>query len=263
LETLSKVPEDYLNFQESVLSKKERELLSISLRDSMSVRYFIQEIYDMDLPEQIGYMYIKNSSSRKYLNKLILDETLAIEYRIYALLRLTSIESNPFSAIYIIENLRSRLHAKKDPEAIIAKEIEEALRNGAEKILNDNSRKLSTGDNYLDSLEAEMLFTAAAVSLHEKYPDASLTGFLKQLKHTFVRDGNTEFIVSYSGSDESEYVRIAMSGSNEQYINSIIDFVESIYKRNNGDEIKETGREGSFKSIAKGHLALISIQRRQ
>jgi hypothetical protein len=50
---------------------------------------------------------------------------------------------------------------------------------------------------------------------------------------------NIEFVVKYSDSDESEYVRIAMT-DNKQYIDVIKDFVESIYKKNSHDKTVET-----------------------
>ena len=247
LETIGDVPEDYLNFKENVLSEKQKKLLLIALKNYFSDHYFIQNIYDMGLPEQIGYMYIRKSMNKKRLyEKLVMNETLAVEYRLYALLRSSSIESNPFGIAYSIKH-----------EFDIAKNTESSLREGADAILNNAlKRELSTGDNYLDSLEAEMLFTAAAVSLHEKYPDVNLVEFLGQLKYTFVRDSNTEFIVKYTESDDSEYVRIAM---NQDYINSIKDFVESLYKINKGDKTEIKNK--NIKTVAKGPLALIRIVR--
>jgi len=104
-----------------------------------------------------------------------------------------------------------------------------------------------------------MLFTAAAVSLYEKYPDVDLVKFLKQLKYTFARDNNAEFIVEYTKRDKleiskSEYKRIAM---NENYIDSIKDFVENIYKRNKGDKTEIENK--NIKTVAKGPLTLIKI----
>jgi len=143
---------------------------------------------------------------------------------------------------------------------IITEDNENALRVGAEKILNNNFRKLSTGDNYLDSLEAEMLFTAAAVLLHEKYLEVDLVEFLKQLKFTFVRDGNTEFIVQYTGDSEAEHVRILMK-NNEIYIKAIKDFVDSIYERNRDGIPAGQGR--MFTSVSKGPMRLITVVKRR
>jgi hypothetical protein len=71
-----------------------------------------------------------------------------------------------------------------------------------------------------------------------------------------VRDNRTEFIVKYSGSNESEYVSIAMDDKKE-YIDSIKDFVESVYKKNIGE--KTDRNDAKFKPVAKGPSALITI----
>jgi hypothetical protein len=71
-----------------------------------------------------------------------------------------------------------------------------------------------------------------------------------------VRDNRTEFIVKYSGSDESEYVTIAMDDKKE-YIDSIKDFVESVYKKNIGE--KTDRNDAKFKPVAKGRSSLIKI----
>lgn len=266
LETLNDVPDDEPGFNRSrnILSEKQKHLLEISFRDAMTTRYFIQELYDMDIPEQIGYMYIKASVDRDYLYKrLLLHEKLAVEYKLYTLLRLAVMEANPFSVIYDIERLLSLIKkrsGKAYPETVVTEEIENTLRDGAEKMLPVKlHRKISTGDNYLDSLGAEMLFAAEAVIVHVKYPETDLIDFLKQLKFTFVTNKHTEYIVQYNGDCESEHVRIAMDNDKE-YIDSIRDFVESIYRRNTGDGAD--GSSAKFKSVAKGHSALIKVMRK-
>ena len=248
-----------LEFFNSAFELELRQTLNkkgIALKDTTNMNYLLEkDMKSLGIPKQVGYMYIKNIKNKNSLHKLF-SGSFQAEYRLHALLRLSTIERNPFSLEAALVRIIESQGRLSEDKIVIPKKTENELSKESVKILDEASKnKLSTGDNYLDSLEAEMLFTAAAVSLHEKYPEVDLVEFLKQLKFTFVRDGNTEFIVQYTGSDESEYVRIAMD-NNENYINSIKNFVESIYKRNR-DGKTDGGQDGSFKSVAKGPSQLI------
>ena len=253
LETDTEIQDDYYEtVSRKILSEEKLDLLKISLRNSWSDEYFIQDIYDMGLPTQIGYMKIKTRSDQFFYERLLQNTTLAIEYRVYALLLMASFERNPFSKYAVIERLLDLL----DSERVITENLENTLRDDIKKMLNNTRRlKLSTGDNHFNSMETEMLFTAMAVLLHEKYPDVNLIDFLKQLKFTFVNDNNTEFIILYSGSDEAEYIRIPF-GDKEEYINSIKNFVESIYKQNKGEVAV---KDKKIETVSRGYLKMIKL----
>jgi hypothetical protein len=260
IETVSSVPRVYLK---QVLTEAQFEKLVSLEKNSFDIQYFISDLKEMDIPKEIGYLYVLATENINLLRSIFLNVRLPLEYRLYALHRLSVREDNPYSIKHRINKFYSRVeeqNLERDSETLMGENIKLALVSAiSESGVLDNKDDFSTGYNYLDSLEAEMLFTAAAVSLHEKYPNVNLIEFLKQLKYTFVSDGNAEFIVRYIGNGEAEYFRIAM-GSNKKYVASIKDFVESIYKKNTGDETD--GQIWRFKPIAKGHLALIKIVKR-
>ncbi|MDR1406667.1 MAG: hypothetical protein LBJ23_01300, partial [Tannerella sp.] len=230
--------ESFNSVEESDLSRSlnEEQLrrMVIVLKAVSNINYLFEDIQTFEIPKQIGYMYIKAIKSKDVLES-ILSGNIPVEYRLYALLRMSTVEENPFSIeAYLTRLIESRSGIKED-KITISKEIESKLYEESTKVLDyyASINKFSNKDNYLDSLEAEMLFTAAAVSLHGKYPDINLADFLKQLQYTFVRDANTEYIVNYAGSSESELFRISMKDG-EEYVKSINDLVENIYKRNTG-----------------------------
>ena len=97
--------------------------LLVILRNGMNDHSRIQKIYDMDFPAQIGYMYIKKSTNRKHVKALMLNEALAVEYRVYALLSLASIEDNPFSPLRKLQDFFSSFLDEKDLKAIIKKKM--------------------------------------------------------------------------------------------------------------------------------------------
>jgi hypothetical protein len=253
-------PDAYLR---QTLDEQQQYLLNIALKRASSINFLLEYIFSFkNVPDQIGYIYMKtfSKSGKDVLLEILLDDRLASKYRLYALLRLSTAENNPFSIGASFLRFVESQGSFEEEKTEIPKEIEDLLfKESAEILDNASKNKFLTGNSYFDSLEAEMLFTAAAVQLHEKYPDVDLGEFLKQLKYTFVRNGNTEFVVQYTGSDESEYLKIAM-GDNKEYIESLKDFVESIYKRNRGEENK--GKNKNIQSVAKGRLALIKIVKR-
>ncbi|MDR1602931.1 MAG: hypothetical protein LBS42_10965 [Tannerella sp.] len=236
------------------LDAGQMQKMTIALKAASKITYLFEDIQRFRISKQIGYMYIKTIKNKNVLQNILSGKILA-EYRLHALLRLSTMEESPFSVNARLTRLIKIRVGFKEEKIAISKDIESELYKESVKILDNASKnKLSTGDIYFDALEAEMLFTAAAVLLHEKYPDVDIVEFLSQLKFTFVRDGSTEFIVNYSGSDESEHVRIAMD-NNKGYIDSIKDFVESVYKRNMG--VKTDVNNAKFKTVAKGRSALI------
>ena len=251
IETSKSINLDYYSLN---LHPEELELVKTFLVNSASAGEFFEEIGKFRF-FNIGYSYIRSlNNNKKALYRLAQNTDLATEFRLYLLLKIYSHNANLFDFEYNLSSLKSKLNKDKAVGEFISQEFEEEIRSSTEKILNDASNdKLSTGDNYLDSLEAEMLFAAAAVALHEQYADFNLADFLKQLKYTFVRDGNTEYIVNYAGSSESELFRIPMA-SGEEYINSIRDLVDNLYKKAKGIKYDFGGK---IKSDAKGVLSAI------
>jgi hypothetical protein len=243
-----------------ILNPEQLRKMEIILEDLSNINYLFEDIHSCNIPKQIGYMHIKNIKSKNLLQD-ILSGNIPAEHRLYALLRLSTVEESPFSLAATWSRFLEGFGRLEEKKITISKDIESELYKESLKILDDASRnEFFIGDRYIDSLEVEMLFTAAAVMLHEKYPNIDIVDFLSQLKFTFVKEDNsTEFIVKYSGSDESEYVQIAM-GDKKEYIDSIKDFVESIYKRNTGGETDVNNAK--FKSVAKGRPALIKTMRR-
>ncbi|MDR2191442.1 MAG: hypothetical protein LBO62_00975, partial [Endomicrobium sp.] len=262
LEVAHYEPEAYFDFQKSsALSDKQKELFAYISQISMTIPYFLKEIYAVGITREIGYPHIKVLNDKKYLyDDFVLSKTLPAEYKIYALLRAVSMEDNPFSATYRIRGLIARLRAENNKEALISQETESELAVGAEKILNEaQARKISTGDEFLDSLEAEMLFAAAALSLHGKYSDVNLGDFLKQLKYTFVKDGNTQYIINVTGNEQAELFKVNMSVGAE-YIKSIKALVETLYQRNKG--IQSGIEEKGLTPAVKGYMSLIQSVKR-
>jgi hypothetical protein len=259
-ETLSSVPDVYL---QKILTGFQLEEVKSAERDNFAAQYLLSDIAKMNIPKNTGYIYIGGINKVLPLHSLFLNRNLPASYRLYALLKMSSWEDNPYSVTSHKKNLFSEFVNEK---VAAERKIELDKSFNAElalKVLEDATAVGAAGyshsDNYLNSLEAGMLFTAAAVLLHEKYPAIDIVEFLSQLKFTFVSNNNTEFIVKYSGGDESEYVQIAMD-NNKDYIDSIKDFVESIYRRNAGG--KTDGSNAKFKSVAKGRSALIKIVRK-
>ncbi|MDR1195061.1 MAG: hypothetical protein LBL00_01120, partial [Endomicrobium sp.] len=250
LETLSSVPDIYL---QQILTEFQFEEVKSAEQDNFDAQYLLSDIAKMNIPKNIGYMYIGFINKVLPLRSLFLNRNLPASYRLYALLKMSSSENNQDSVISQSGTVDEKAAAERKIDIDKSFNADFAL-----KVLED-AAGYSYSDNYLNSLEAEMLFTAAAVALHEKYPNIDIVEFLSQLKFTFVRNNKTEFIVKYSGSDESEYVQIAMD-DNKEYIDSIKDFVESVYKRNIGD--KTDGNNAKFKSVAKGPSALIKAIRK-
>ena len=250
------LPEAYL---QDILTDRQLKDLAYAYADNFDTQYLLSKIGKKKILSHIGYMYVRTVRSVTKLRDITLNRKLPVPYRLHSLLKLSRMEDNIYSlsskmtAAYGLKSDEVHMPANVVADILIRSNL---LSQIAESGILDGKIEL-TGNNYLDSLEAEMLFTAAAVSLHEQYLDIDLFEFLEQLKYTFVREGNTEFVVAYNGSDEPEYVRIAID---DNYIDSIKNFVESIYKRNKSD--KTEGQDGGFERIVKGPLFLIKTIRK-
>jgi hypothetical protein len=257
LDTFLSIPEQYLHKR---LTQQQLRDLGEVLQSARNIRYLFDDISLFGIPAQISRMYVKIYKDETILQGM-LSVDLPVENRLHALLRLATIEENPFSVEASFSRIIDTLGGVKEEKTVISADVESELAKEGLRLLEAFAEDgfSATNDSYANAVDAEMLFTAAAVVLHEKYPETDLIDFLSQLKFTFVRDNHTEFIVNYSGGDESEYVRIAMNG-NKDYIDSIKDFVESIYRINTGR--RADGSNAKFKSVAKGRSALIKIVRR-
>jgi len=250
IETFSNVPKTVIDQK---LNEKQKYSVSAATKSAYKIENIYKNMISYGAPWQAGYMYLRALPHEDALRRLVKSD-ISARFRLYALLTLSSLEYNPFSLSGHLNKISKSLRSVPKKREAIPEDLEKELSSESEKVLNDDAANALTGDNYFDSLEAEMLFTAAAVSLHKKYPSVDLLDFLQQLKFTFVTDGNTEFVINYTNSDDSEHVRIAMNNRKE-YVDVIKDFVESVYKRNTGEPV----RFKKFETVSKGFMSLIKI----
>ncbi|MDR2426585.1 MAG: hypothetical protein LBD46_05340, partial [Endomicrobium sp.] len=218
------------------------DAVKYAAENSYSTKYLFGYLTDYGIAKrQFVSLYIKAAGRNlKWMYNIITDKKQPPAFRLYALFTLSR---HPYRSSI----LKSLLFKDSSYDGrLISEETLSELIEQSKIFLEDASTHKDLGNDFLNTVEAEMFFTAAAVLLHEKYPNIDIVDFLRQLQFTFVRDNSTEFIVKYTGSDESEYVQIAMKDK-KKYIDSIKDFVENVYKRNTGAKTD------------KGHSALIKM----
>jgi len=273
-------------------------LLMMHVIDSRSIRIYGTDIR-LAIPRQIGNIFIKLiGNNKKKLERFILDDALPADYRLYALLRMVTLDSNPFrmstwlrqtiaalkgetqrtifteeqekalaaQAAELIERLCGDASGTEELEKAQAAELFERLCGEASSVessggfppdydylealwvmllsasykyslrggecscvevpefmwraqfVDASSVKSSggfpTGNDYLDALQAEMLFAAYAVSLHGEVPDVDLIEFLGRLKFVFASGGQLDFILSdEADSRMCSWFRIPMDGA--------------------------------------------------
>ena len=250
LENVNLVPEWYLSQN---LDEQNRHRLDMALQSASNITYLFKDIYSFGITEQIGHMYIKVIKSKDVLQRII-ESDIPVQYRLHALLRLAVLEENPFSVEAGFTRIMKSFGDFQEEKNVISHEVEKRIADESAKLLDSIlQNKFLSNDNYLNSLETEMLFTAEAVILHEKYPDIDLIDFIKQLKYTFARETITDFIIRYRDTGEAERFRIPLRDSKE-YIDSIKDMVEQMYKQNSGEA--GSGNE-KIKAISKAPLKLM------
>ena len=235
------------------LSEQDKSMLDMVLQQ---FEHNIDELFEnfvlSELPEQIGHMYIKAIQNKDFLQNILSTNSLPVTYRLHALLQLSTMEANPFGFEATLRIKDAKISIPEDIEKEIAAESVNLLRN-----IDEN--KLFTKDDYFNSLTAEVLFTAAAATLHEKYKNIDLPEFFKQLQHTNVSENRTYFMIKYMNDEIPEYIQIEHGKDKDEYINNIKALVENIYKRNNGESTDTNSLK--FKVNSKGFLQIMTMVR--
>lgn len=240
LEILSSIPREYILRR---LTQQQLRDLESALQSAGNIKYLLDDLSLFAIPKHISWMYIKTYSDKTVLKRIVSGD-FTIENKLHALLSLCAAEPNPFGA----EAVFSKIAGAKEEKIKFSGDTENKLAGKSAKLVKDFSENdfYSEKDDYARSLEAEMLFTAQALILHEKYPQIDLGEFLQQLKFTFVSNGKIGFIIKRAETDEAEYYDVAISNKAGAVVKKIKNIVEDVYKK-----------QDKVKAVSKGPMSLI------
>ena len=217
-----------------------------------ALSYYFLWGFSLRAPQSLNYLDICMRRTQNQLQSIDLENPVYIRYYLFALRRWAAEADNrlPFDVTAVLDKIIALLGGSADRPPEGFSDTANRLTTGASELL----KNIVSGEEdwQLDeiapdmqrlgqALEIEMLYSAFALTLHEKYEQTDLWAFLRRLQFVFVYDENAVLVVADENAPTASAYRIPIEP--EWRMAAVLGrFVEGLYNSGASEEFYSYGQ---------------------